>query len=49
MAIVGGRGQTVSGDFHVKSLEEIRAEKQRRQLDGEKQTQPSKKIGKLLG
>lgn len=49
MAIVGGRGQTGGGDFHVKSLEEIRAEKRQRQTDGEKLTQSSENIGEPLG
>lgn len=45
MASVGGRGQTGSGDFHVKSLKEIRAEKRRRQEDGERPTQPLEEKG----
>ena len=49
MANVGGRGQTRSGDFHVKSLDEIRAEKRQRRTEGEKMTQPSEKIGEPLG
>lgn len=46
VAIAVGRGQT---DFHVKSLEEIRAEKKRRQgdRDGDKTIQPSEKKGEL--
>ena len=51
---IGGRGQYGSagvGDFHVKTLEEIRAEKRKRQggSEGEKSVQPtSEKIGERV-